>query len=43
MVYDGTATKKEISELIRKRLNLSFANEDESDAVAITLDLSNRE
>jgi Holliday junction resolvasome RuvABC endonuclease subunit len=37
MVYDGTATKKEISELIRKRLNLSFANEDESDAVAITL------
>ena len=37
LVYDGTASKKEIADLIRKRLNLQFRNEDESDSTAIVL------
>lgn len=36
-IYDGTADKEEIANLIEKRTNAEFSNFDESDACAIAL------
>ena len=36
-IYDGTASKEEVREVIEKRLLLEFENEDESDSCAVVL------